>query len=190
MNENEILNEPAKEYVPNEVYRFRVSPKAYDFDITVFTKDKDYPDELVQEKFFTGAMINKLKEELVSMIRNNDLNIVCVDRDGNYNITEDQLFLIDEEDLDNRKVTLYKESEAGDSDWYGDYNYLPNPLAHYHDCKMCKVTYDRGSSHGYGTAGITVETTMKFIKMMGWENDLKYEVGKDKYPYYELRKWN
>ena len=188
MNEDEILNEPAKEYVPNDVYRFRISPVVDAVEVTLYTKEKNYPDEVVQEAFFTDDMKCKMKEALVKEIRENDLNIVCVDRDGGYNVTEDQLFLIDEEDKDNRKITLYCESDRGDSDYYGDYNYLPNPLAHYSDSKLCKVTYDRGSSHGYGIAGITVETTVKFIKMMGWEADLKYEVGKNKYPFYYLDK--
>ena len=28
-----------------------------------------------------------------------------------------------------------------------------------------------GSPHGYGCAGYAVKTTMKFLKLMGWEDD-------------------
>lgn len=43
---------------------------------------------------------------------------------------------------------------------------------------MCHVEYDRGSSHGYGIAGITVTTSKDFLEMMGWEDDLKYQIKK------------
>jgi len=78
---------------------------------------------------------------------------------------------------EDRKVILEAYSEPGERDWYGDYNYLPNPLAHYSNSNMCKVTSEGGrSAHGFGTGFKRVETTLNFIKMMGWEKDLVYEV--------------
>ena len=74
------------------------------------------------------------------------------------------------------QVVLYCKSEKGDRDWYGDFSYMDNPLEHYQKSKMCDVEYDEASGHGWGIAGITVKTTMSFIKMMGWEKDLKYRV--------------
>jgi hypothetical protein len=76
------------------------------------------------------------------------------------------------------KIVLYARSKEGDADWYGDFNYLENPLEKYHESKMCHVEYDRGSSHGYGIAGITVTTSKDFLEMMGWEDDLKYQIKK------------
>ena len=78
--------------------------------------------------------------------------------------------------MDDEKVKLHAYSEEGDRDWYGDFNYGDNPLDHYHNSKVCTVKRYGGSSHGFGTAEIEVETTMGFIKMMGWEDDLKYRV--------------
>lgn len=77
---------------------------------------------------------------------------------------------------DDEQVVLYCKSEKGPSDWYGDFSYMDNPLEHYQKSKMCEVEYDEASGHGWGIAGITVRTTMSFIKMMGWEKDLKYRV--------------
>jgi len=74
------------------------------------------------------------------------------------------------------KIILYAKSKEGDADWYGDFNYFENPLEKYHNSKMCRVEYDYGSSHGYGIADITVTTTKEFLEMMGWEDDLKYQI--------------
>ena len=42
---------------------------------------------------------------------------------------------------------------------------------------MCSVTkYSDDGGHGYGIAKIRVQTTIDFIKMMGWEKDLIYRV--------------
>ncbi len=74
------------------------------------------------------------------------------------------------------KVILEAYSKESEADWYGDFNYYDNPLSHYSNSKMCTVTTYSGSSHGYGIAKIRVETTIDFIKMMGWEKDLIYKI--------------
>ena len=107
-----------KEYVDNDVFRFRISLKSeleLD-DITVYTKP--FPDisdlispeseqiwydkyneqeDLVQEKYFTQQKIDELKLNLIQKIQEckNPFKISCVDRDGGYNVTEDQLFNLD-----------------------------------------------------------------------------------------------
>ena len=79
-------------------------------------------------------------------------------------------------------VYLLNYSERGDSDWYGDFNYLPNPLSKYVACtKQCETYHLRGSGHGYGTAGYIVKTSKDFIELMGWEEDLKYEISREDY---------
>lgn len=91
-----------KQYVDNDVFRYRVHLK-WDLnldDVTVYVKpfpqpwDKDYDEskdtlsleekeDLVQEKYFT-------KEKI--MTEENPFEISCVDVDGGYYVTEDQLF--------------------------------------------------------------------------------------------------
>jgi hypothetical protein len=106
-----------KEYVDNDVFRFRISLKSeleLD-DITIYTKPfPDFPiseykseeqvqkfyddqEDLVQEKYFTQQKIDELKLKLIQKIQEckNPFNICCVDRDGGYNVTEDQLFNLD-----------------------------------------------------------------------------------------------
>jgi len=74
------------------------------------------------------------------------------------------------------KIILEARSKEGDADWYGDFNYLDNPLDHWANSNFAKVTRYGGSSHGFGTARIRVETTEEFVKLMGWDEDLKYKV--------------
>ena len=101
-------------YVPNDVFRFRISLKReleLD-DITVYTKPfPDFPlgkyesneqvqkfydsqEDLVQERYFTQQKIDELKLKLIQKIQEceNPFNICCVDRDGGYYVTEEQLF--------------------------------------------------------------------------------------------------
>jgi len=103
-----------KEYVDNDVFRFRISLKGeleLD-DITIYTKPfPDFPigeykseeqvqkfyddqEDLVQEKYFTQQKIDELKLKLIQKIQEckNPFYICCVDRDGGYNVTEDNLF--------------------------------------------------------------------------------------------------
>lgn len=46
------------------------------------------------EKYFTQNKIDTLKDKLIKMIKEskNPFNIRCVDVDGGYNVTEDELF--------------------------------------------------------------------------------------------------
>ena len=104
-----------KKYVDNDVFIFRISLKdELELDnINVYTKPfpdlpllgkscteeewyKEYnkQEDLVQEKYFTQQKIDELKLKLVQKIQEckNPFNIYCVDRDGGYNVTEDELF--------------------------------------------------------------------------------------------------
>lgn len=101
-----------KKYVPNDVFKYRLSLKTEidSQDITVYTKpfpspwDKDYDEskalnldeqeDLVQEKYFTKERIAELKQKLIEkiMAEENPFDIYCVDADGGYRVTEDQLF--------------------------------------------------------------------------------------------------
>lgn len=104
-----------KKYVDNDVFVFRISLKdeLELNDITVYTKPfpdllllgkscteedwyKEYnkQEDLVQEKYFTQQKIDELKLKLIQKIQEckNPFNICCVDRDGGYNVTEDELF--------------------------------------------------------------------------------------------------
>lgn len=101
-----------KKYVPNDVFKYRLSLKT-EIDsqyITVYTKpfpnpwDKNYDEskalnldeqeDLVQEKYFNKERIAELKQKLIEkiMAEENPFDIYCVDTDGGYNVTEDQLF--------------------------------------------------------------------------------------------------
>lgn len=101
-----------KDYVDNDVFKYRVSLKS-DLDlnyVTVYVKpfpqpwDKDYDEskelsleeeeDLVQEKYFDKERIAELKRKLIEKIEaeENPFDIYCVDVDGGYNVTEDQLF--------------------------------------------------------------------------------------------------
>lgn len=105
-----------KKYVDNDVFQFRiqVDNDLFGKEITVYTKPfhkfilgelsekewyKEYnkQEELVQEKYFTQQKIDELKLKLIQKIQEckNPFNICCVDRDGGYNVTEDQLFNLD-----------------------------------------------------------------------------------------------
>jgi hypothetical protein len=105
-----------KEYVDNDVFRFRISLKE-EFDsneITVYTKpfpepeeytnecltEYDKQEEIVKEKYFTQKRIDELKLKLIQRIQEckNPFYISCTDRDGGYNVTEDQLFNLEEND--------------------------------------------------------------------------------------------
>ena len=107
-----------KKYVDNDVFKFRVSLR-WDLrdcpDITIYTKPfqsfpiekykseeqviefYDSQEDLVQKKYFTQQKIDELKLKFIQRIQEckNPFNICCVDRDGGYNVTEDQLFSLD-----------------------------------------------------------------------------------------------
>jgi len=116
INYDEIEKE--NKYVDNDVFQFRITLKDEfkNDEITVYTKPfhdlpllgketteedwyKEYnkQEDLVQEKYFTQQKIDELKLKLIQKIQEckNPFNIYCVDRDGGYNVTEDQLFSLD-----------------------------------------------------------------------------------------------
>ena len=103
-----------KKYVDNDVFKYNISLKS-DFacdDITIYTKPfpnfpigkyesdeqvekfYDSQEELVQEKYFTQQKIDELKLKFIQKIQEckNPFYICCVDRDGGYNVTKEQLF--------------------------------------------------------------------------------------------------
>ncbi len=101
-------------YVDNEVFKFSCTLKweLSDYDEYVYTRpfpdilmhddeaafDKHCEEEmLVESKYFTKQKIEELKAMFIKRIQEseNPFNICCVDRDGNYNVTEDELFDID-----------------------------------------------------------------------------------------------
>ena len=57
----------------------------------------DAQEDLVQEKYFTQKKIDELKLKLIQKIQEckNPFNICCVDKDGGYNVTKEQLFNLD-----------------------------------------------------------------------------------------------
>ena len=102
-----------KKFVDNDVFKYRIDLKWDLFldDISVYVKPfpqpwhKDYDpskdtlsleekEDLVQEKYFTQERIDELKKKLVDkiMAEENPFHISCVDVDGGYNVTEEQLF--------------------------------------------------------------------------------------------------
>ena len=103
-----------KKYVPNDVFKFNVR-LGYIFsntDIVIYTKPfpdlppgecKNYEDiqkfydsqeDLVRKKYFTQEKIDELKQIFIKRIQESKcpFDIYCVDRDGGFNVTEDQLF--------------------------------------------------------------------------------------------------
>lgn len=104
-------------FVDNDVFRYRISLDRdfTDEEITIYTKPfPDFPvgkykseeqvqnfyddqEDLVQEKYFTQKKIDELKLKLIQKIQEckNPFNICCVDRDGGYNVTKEQLFNLD-----------------------------------------------------------------------------------------------
>lgn len=99
----------AENYVPNDVFKFSVSLD-WDFsheNIVVYTKPfSNSPitgtekEDLVQEKYFTQEKIDELKQKFIKRIQEceNPFNIYCVDRDGDYYVTEDMLFNLDKKE--------------------------------------------------------------------------------------------
>lgn len=103
-------------FVDNDVWKYSISLKdemSLD-DITVYTNpfpepwDKNYDSakhtlsledkkNLVQEKYFTKEKIAELKQKLVEKIMSeeNPFDISCVDVDGGYLVTEEELFKIE-----------------------------------------------------------------------------------------------
>ena len=94
-------------YVPNDVFVFGCNLK-YEFgDInqTIYTKpfsrskNVDERANIVKKHYFTKEKINELKQKVIERIQNcdNPFDIYLNDFDGDYNVTEEQLFKFDEE---------------------------------------------------------------------------------------------
>lgn len=106
-----------KEYVDNDVWKYRVTLKSELEDKTIVVYTKPFPnpifvdeneydqeckrrEDLVQERYFTKEKIEEIKQEFIKRIQESDnpFDIYCVDTDGGYNVTEDELFNLDEHD--------------------------------------------------------------------------------------------
>lgn len=85
------------------------------------------------------------------------------------------------EDIVDEPIYMIAHSEKGPRDWYDDYNYGWCPLSRYAcNSVMSQSKELPGSSHGYGCAGYVVKTTMKYLKMQGWESDYeKYKTSEE-----------
>lgn len=85
-----------KEYIPNNVFKFRVHINIDLPEISVYTDSKIIDEEYVKEQYFTEEKLKELKEDLINAIKTNDniFDIYCSDIDSNYKVTEDQLFEI------------------------------------------------------------------------------------------------
>lgn len=102
-------------YVDNYVFKYSVHLKNDSLYEIVYTKpfskpqigikssteqqelDDDYEENLVLEKYFTKEKIEELKQKFIKEIQEseNPFNIYCVDVDGGYNVTEEELFNLD-----------------------------------------------------------------------------------------------
>lgn len=103
-------------YVDNDVFAFRVHLKdELELDnIYVYVKPFPEPpigtatdeeryelrgrqENLVLEKYFTKEKIEELKQKFIKEIQEseNPFDIYCVDRDGGYNVKEEELFNLD-----------------------------------------------------------------------------------------------
>lgn len=86
-----------KKIVPNEVFTYAIY-----FDVcfgeTVYVEPYKYTDEEVAKKYFTEDKINELKAKVIQKIVNepNPFVINCVDEDGGYNITEEEIFKMED----------------------------------------------------------------------------------------------
>lgn len=88
-----------EEFVRNDVYTFLVSINL-NKEVSVYTREGAFlgkyedDEEEVQERYFTKERIEELKREFVKKIQEteNPFEIYCVDVDGDYNVTEDQIF--------------------------------------------------------------------------------------------------
>ena len=106
----------SQHYVPNDVWKFRISLKNDSVEKTIYTKpfpehtrdeyeteeqyrellDKD--ENLVKERYFTPERIQEYKDYFCKLIQEseNPFDIHCVDWDGGWNVTEEELFNIDD----------------------------------------------------------------------------------------------
>lgn len=97
-----------KKEVPNEVFIYDLYLKQ-DFCVTrksVYTKpfkkhrSLGYRNGIVIGSYFTKEKIEEMKQELIQKIKDCDDPFVyqLADHDGNYNVSEEELFIIEEEE--------------------------------------------------------------------------------------------
>ena len=104
-----------KKYVDNDVWKFRIDLKNNYTEKTIYTHSfPDFPlgeyesdeqvqkfyddqEDLVQERYFTKDRIQELKDYFCKLIQEdeNPFYIACIDKDGGYNVTEEELFDLD-----------------------------------------------------------------------------------------------
>ena len=101
-------------YVDNDVFKYSVHLKNDFLYETVYTKPfpepsivtmssterhklNEHEENLVLEKYFTKEKIEELKQKFIRQIQEseNPFDIYCVDRDGGYNVKEEELFNLD-----------------------------------------------------------------------------------------------
>ena len=101
-------------YVDNEVFKYSVHLKNNCLYETVYTKPFPEPpigtatdeeryelydrqENLVLEKYFTKEKIKELNQKFIKEIQEseNPFDIYCIDRDGGYNVKEEELFNLD-----------------------------------------------------------------------------------------------
>ena len=107
------FNFNGNEYVHNDVFKYQLT-LSFRQEVSVYTKPFVRPEYLsirdriafdegledyVRDKYFTKEVIEKLKEELIAYIKQKDnpFNIECIDTDGDYMVTEEQLLNVDDE---------------------------------------------------------------------------------------------
>ena len=99
--------EQEEKYVDNDVfvYQVRVKWDLQCFRIPIYTKPfpkrlthQEYlaDEKTVQEAYFTKERIDEMKKQVIYFIEEseNPFRIECVDRDGGYLVTEEELFKI------------------------------------------------------------------------------------------------
>lgn len=90
---------------------------------------------------------------------------------------------VDEKYMSTEFIYMAVKSKESESDWYGDFCYYGNDLIKYtYKSKLWSYKILPGISHGSDIAGVAVKTTMKALKLLGWESDYeRYKCTKDYY---------
>ena len=85
-----------KEYVPNDVYRFRIYPTVEIDDITVYIDEGAFnkDENKVLEAYFTPERKSEILLKYIKKLLNtpNAIEIYCTDLDGGYKVTKEQIF--------------------------------------------------------------------------------------------------
>ena len=73
---------------------------------------------------------------------------------------------------DDKPIYMIAESEEGSKDCYdGDFEYGYCPLSKYATDSKMTSSKTLPTNSGHGCAGYVVKTTLKYLKLMGWESD-------------------